>query len=99
NGVVDLLAAALLNPEQAGDAPVLLAAGAAAGKLEAEQFGQALLRLLPLEALAAHPQQAALAPEEPLLQMAFAAVQAEHQLDAGGGAALPLRAQVVDATG
>src|SRR5690606_8599811 len=56
-GVADrfaqLLRRALLYPQQTGDTPVLGLARAAPGVLVAEQFGQAVLGLLAVQALAA----------------------------------------------
>jgi hypothetical protein len=97
DGRAQRLCRALLDPQQAGDAPVLLAAGALGGKLEAQPLGQKVLGLLAFEPPAAGLQLAALLAQEALAQPVRHAVEHEVQLDGRRGGAVAVGAQVVDA--
>ncbi len=97
--LVDLLPGALLDPQQAGDAPVLRSAGPAPGELEAEQVRELVLRLLAAEPHAVYADIAALALQEALDQLPALALRLELQLDRGRGGRIAPGLQILHAGG
>lgn len=97
--LVHLLRRALLDPQQAGNAPVLGAARPAPGMLVAEQFGEAVLGVLAVERLTTDPQHAALAGEKGLGEPARLAVEFEVEFHAGRRTRFAPGTQVVHAGG
>ena len=95
--LVDLVPGALLDPQQPGNAPVLRPAGPAPGKLEAEQIGELVLRLLAAERDAVDADVAALALEEALDQLPALALPLELQLDRRRGGRIAPGLQVLHA--
>jgi hypothetical protein len=95
HGVVNVLRRTLLDPQQAGDAAVLGAAGAAVCKSEAEQLGQEVLGLGAFEPPAAGLQLAALLLQKALAQAAGLIAEGEIELDGGRGGAVAPGPQVV----
>ena len=95
-GGLQVLAVALLDPQQARHAGQVGLALPARGQFEAQQCGQRVLGFLALQPLRAvvDQQLAAGARQEMLLQLVIMAAMAERQLDAGTGAALAARRQV-----
>ncbi|CAB3682489.1 hypothetical protein LMG26696_04479 [Achromobacter pulmonis] len=95
-GGLQVLALALLDPQQARHAGQVGLALATRGQFETEQRGQRVLGFLAFKALrAAVDQQLAAGPrQEVFLQLVIMAVMAERQLDAGPRAALAPWGQV-----
>ena len=99
DGLTQFLRSPLLDPQQAGNAPVLGLAGALAGVLEAEQFSEAVLGLGTVQALRADAQLAALARQEALHQAAGLATEFEVQFHGRCGGRIAPGAQVVHRAG
>ena len=99
HGVAHGVARALLDPQQARDAPVLLLARALAGELEAQHLGQEVLGLDAFQRAVAHQQLAALLVQETLAQPVGGAAGLEVDLHQRRGGAVAIGPQVVDAGG
>ena len=97
--VFDVLAGPLLDPQQAGDAPMLRGAGALAGVLKTEQFGQMVFCRRAIQALSADLQLTALLVQEAFGQAIWRAFDVELQLDRGRCRRVAPGPQVIDADG
>ncbi len=95
----DVLGAALLDPQQAGDAPVLGLAGALAGVLEAKQLGEMVLGCGAVQLQGAGLQRTAFLAEKTFAEAVGDGTDGEFEIDTGRGGGIAPGAQIVDAAG
>ena len=97
--LVDVLRLSLLDPQQAGHAPVFGLACTLGREAETQQFGQVVFGLVTLEGSAAGVEQAAFAVQETLAQLVARIADREVDLHAGCGRRFAPGQQVVHAGG
>src|SRR5690606_321943 len=97
--LLHLLARALFDPQQTGNAPVLRLAGAAPGELKTQQLRQLVLGLLAGKGPAAHLQVAALLLEKALCQIPALPLPEEFHRHLGGGGGVAPGLEVVHTAG
>src|SRR5690554_3007154 len=99
HGIAHLLARPLLDPQQAGNPPVLGLAGSPPRELKAQELGQTLLGLIAIKRFARGHQIAALALEKALVQPPLLPLPGERQADLGRRRGVPPGLQLGQAGG
>lgn len=97
--VVHVLTGSLLDPQQAGNAPIVVATGTAAGVAVPDQACQMVLCVFAIKGLASVGQGAPLGGEEALFEPIWRAGNGEVELDGRGHTRSVARAQVIDRAG